>query len=263
VTQRLSDYQSRFANIAIDREDGILQLRLHTDGGSLRWGAEPMRELQECFAAIADDLDNRVVIVTGTGDEFNGPKGSPETFPRATARGWEFSHWNVRRLLGNLLDIEAPVISAINGPVWRHCETPLLSDVVLASETAQFADTGHFVNGLVPGDGMNLVLPLLMGTTRARYFMLTGQVIDATEAQSLGLVNEVLPPDQLLPRAWELAREFCRRSPLALRYTRVCFTYPIKQYLLTHHGYGIMLEGMAAIADAGSAVGGYELGPRG
>ena len=73
----------------VERSDGILLLRLHTDGGSLRWGAEPVRELQEAFAAVAADPGNRVVILTGTGDEFNGPKGSPDTFPRTTARGWE------------------------------------------------------------------------------------------------------------------------------------------------------------------------------
>src|SRR4051794_19894626 len=216
-------YADRFETIRFERRDGILQMTLHTDGGPLRWGAAPVVDLQQAFAAVAADTDNRVVILTGTGDEFNGPKGSPETFPIATARGWEFSHWNVRKLLWNLLDIECPMIAAINGPVWRHCETPLLCDIVLAAGHTQFQDSGHYVNGLVPGDGMQIVLPMLLGTTRARYFMLAGQVIDAAPALALGMVWEVLPPDRLVPRAGERAEQLTRQSPMVAKYTKVAF----------------------------------------
>jgi enoyl-CoA hydratase/carnithine racemase len=255
-------YADRFETIRMQRRDGILQLTLHTDGGPLRWGAGPARDLQEAFAAVGADPENRVVILTGTGDEFNGPKGSPETFPKATARGWESAHWNVRKLLGNLLDIEALVIAALNGPVWRHAETPFLSDIVLASDTTVVADSGHFVNGLVPGDGMNLVMSLLMGLTRARYFMLTGQELDAATLLDLGLVNEVLPADRVLPRAWELAEQLVVQSPLVTRYTRVAFVHTVRQLLVANHGYGVLLEGMACVDDSQER-GGYVLGERG
>jgi enoyl-CoA hydratase/carnithine racemase len=158
----------------------------------------------------------------------------------------------------NFLNIEAPVITALNGPVYRHCETPLLADIVLASSTTVIQDSGHFVNGLVPGDGMHIVTQLLMGPTRARYFMLTGQEIDAQEALRIGLVNEVLPPDEVLPRAWELARQLSRQSELVLRYTKVAFVHDIKQRILASQGYGALLEGMAAIDDT-SSEGGYQL----
>ncbi len=211
----LDEYRNSFETIRFERDDGILQMTVHTDGDSLRWGAPAVQEMQAAFGAIAADVENRVVIFTGTGEEFNGPKGSPETFPGTTARGWEFAHWNTRKLLLNFLDIEAPVICALNGPVWRHCETPLLSDIVIASETAAIQDSGHFINGLVPGDGMHIVLPYVMGPNRARYFMLTGQVIEAREALELGIFAEVLPPGEVLPRAWELARDLA--APVAPR----------------------------------------------
>lgn len=257
---RLEDYTSKYSNIRFERKDNILQMTLHTEGKSLHWGAEPVVQLKDAFTDVAEDPENRVVILTGTGEEFNGPPGSPATFPGATARGWEAAHWNVRRMLMHLLDIEAPVIAALNGPVWRHCETPLLSDIVLAADTVVIQDSGHFVNGLVPGDGMNLVMPLVMGTIRARYFMLTGQRIDAQTALQWGLVNEVLPREKLLPRAWELARTLTRQSALALRYTRASFTHTIRQLLVANHGYGLMLEGMAAIDDKDRA--GYRLEER-
>src|SRR5690349_17694065 len=115
------NYVDRYTLVRLTRRDGILQITFHTDGGSLRWGAEAISQMQAAFADVADDPENRVVILTGAGDEFNGPKGSPATFPGATPRGWEAAHFNTRRLLRNLLEIEAPVIAAINGPVWRHC----------------------------------------------------------------------------------------------------------------------------------------------
>lgn len=257
----LDHYAERFETIRFERHDGILQMTLHSGGDSLRWGAAPVAELQEAFAMVGADPDNRIVILTGAGAEFNGPKGSPDTFPNTTAKGWEFAHYNTRRLLMNLLDIEAPMITAMNGPAWRHCETPLLSDIVLASTTTVLQDSGHFINGLVPGDGMHLVMTLLMGYNRARYFMLTGQEIDARKALEIGLVNEVLPPEQVLPRAWELARKMNEQSALVLRYTRVAFVHQLRQLLLSGQGYGVLLEGMAAIDDSASR-GGYQLGGR-
>jgi enoyl-CoA hydratase/carnithine racemase len=258
VATSIAEYENRFETIRFERSEGILLVTFHTDGGSLRWGAAPATEMQEAFRAIADDPYNRVVIMTGAGDEFNGPKGSPASLPRASARSWEAAHWNVRRLLMNFLDIEAPVIAALNGPVYRHCETPLLADIVLASSTTIIQDSGHFVNGLIPGDGMHLVTQLVMGTTRARYFMLTGQEITADQALGIGIVNEVLPPEGVLPRAWELAHQLAQKSPLVLRYTKVAFVHDIKQRILASQGYGLLLEGMAAIDDTREGEG-YDL----
>jgi enoyl-CoA hydratase/carnithine racemase len=147
----------------------------------------------------------------------------------------------------NLLNIEVPVIAAINGPAVRHAEIPLLSDIVLASEEATIQDSAHFNGGLVPGDGVHIVFPLLMGTNRGRYFLLTGQVLNASEAKDLGLVSEVLPKDKLLPRAWELARQLRQRPTLMLRYSRVMLTQDLKRRMHDLLGYGLAMEGLAAI----------------
>src|SRR5207245_10440162 len=117
-----------------------------------------------------------------------------------------------------------PVISAINGPAWRHSEIPVLCDILLAAETAQFQVSAHFTSDVVPGDGMHIVYPLLLGMNRGRYFLLTGQTLDAAEALRLGLVAEVLPADKLLARAWELADDLVRKPTLLLRYPRLRFT---------------------------------------
>jgi enoyl-CoA hydratase/carnithine racemase len=85
----------------------------------------------------------------------------------------------------NHLDIEAPMIAAVNGPALIHAELALLCDIVLASETAIFQDLPHFPSGLVPGDGVHVVFPLLLGANRGRYSLLMGQKIPAHEPRTL------------------------------------------------------------------------------
>ena len=94
---------------------------------------------------------------------------------------------------------------------------------------------------------MHIVYPLLLGINRGRYFLLTGQTLDARQAQELGLVAEVLPRQELLPRAWALAEQFAQRPSLVLRYTRVLFTQPLKRQLIDYLGYGLALEGMSVV----------------
>ena len=155
-----------------------------------------------------------------------------------------------KHLLMNLLNIEVPVISAINGPATRHPEIPLLADIVLASADTVIQDSAHFRGGLVPGDGVHVVFPMLMGTARARYFLTTGQSLSAAQALEFGLVNEVLPKDQLLARAWEHAREIMKQPRLVRRYTRLVVTQALKEEMQRQLAYGLALEGLARMKEA-------------
>jgi enoyl-CoA hydratase/carnithine racemase len=257
VVTKFETYRDAYPSIHMERRDGILQLTFHTGDGPLTWGhvGGPHAEFAHAFGDVARDPDNRVVIMTGTGNQFSGPVASKETFPRGDARYWEIIRFNGMQLTMNLLGIEAPVISCINGPALRHAEIALLADIVLAADDAVIQDSAHFPNRTVPGDGVNLFIPLLMGWNRGRYFLLTGQQLSAKEAHDLGLVNEVMPRDKLLPRAWALAEELVKQNPLALRYTRLMLTQPLKNMAQNLLGYGLALEGLAAIDESTGKVG--------
>lgn len=242
-------YSTLYQTIRMRREDGILEAQFHSNGGPLEWGGLAHSEFESGFLDIGRDRDNQVVILTGTGDAFSGPAippgGDADRRP-STPEAWDRTYWQGKHLLGNLLDIEVPVIAAINGPALRHAEIPLLSDIVLASDTATFQDSAHFNGNLVPGDGVHIVFPLLMGLNRGRYFLLTGQTLTALQAQQLGLVNEVMPRADLLPRAWTLARQLLQRPSLRRRYARVLLTHDIKRRMHDLLGYGLALEGLEA-----------------
>ena len=243
--RRLEDYRDRYEHVRLQRTDeGVLTMTLHTKGGPLIWGSGPHEELGYCFADVAADLANQVVIMTGSGDQFIDAMEFPAVDRVAPSRYAQL-YTDASRLLNALLSIEVPVIGAINGPARVHAELGVLSDIVIASDDAVFQDAPHFPSGLVPGDGVHVVWPLLLGPNRGRYFLLTGEEICAVEALRLGVVSEVVPRDALLPRAQALAALLLKQPALTRRYARALLTRRIQRQLFDELGFGLALEGMA------------------
>jgi len=185
----LDDYRDRYPNVSITREDGLLEVRLHTDGGPLAWSAAAHRDLGILFGQIGADRENRVVLLSGTGNVFCDTIDH-ETF--ADLR-WEQIWSEGKRLLQSLVDIEVPVVGVVNGPATIHAELVAISDIVVAADHAVLADKAHFINGAVPSDGVHLIWPHLLGPNRGRHFLLTGRELSAQEAFDLGVVAEVVP----------------------------------------------------------------------
>jgi len=248
-----AEYKDSYKNYKFELSDeGVLFMQCHTDGGPLHWEWSSHDAMADAFADIAGDREIKVVIHTGTGDTYNHSWGRPVTEsgkPLYNAYNdlegvatMDEKAWYGRMLLENLLAVDVPLIAAVNGPCSMHSEVPLLMDVVLASDDAWFQDLSHFPRGMVPGDGQHVVWDALVGPSRARYLLLTGYQLKAQEAREWGVVHEVLPKEQLLDRAWEIAREIAMKPPIAIRNTKHVLTQNLKRAFLNEMDHGLQGE---------------------
>ncbi|NII10813.1 enoyl-CoA hydratase/isomerase family protein [Oleiagrimonas sp. C23AA] len=243
---RFDTYRDQYPNARLTRSpEGVLEIALHTDGGKLIFNGHTHEQFVDLFHDVGSDPDNRVVILTGTGDAFMD-EINPEGFDFFSPRGYDKIYREGKKVLMNLLDIEVPLIAALNGPVLLHSEYALLADIVLATPETVFQDKPHFDFGIVPGDGVNLLWPEVIGSVRGRYFLLTRQRLDAETAKAWGAVNEVVPTDRLLARAHEIASELAKLPPLTSRYTRIALTQKLRRIVDEGAGYGLALEGISA-----------------
>ena len=247
LAPQFTDYKHRYRNIALERDaSGVLLVRFHTAGGAFVWSEESHEELAYCFAEIGADRGNRVIVMTGTGDVWCEVIDFA-SFSLNNPAEWDHTFFDGRKLLASLLDIEVPVISAINGPARIHPEIPVMADIVIASDTALFQDAPHFIGGIVPGDGAHVVWTHVLGPNKGRYFLLTGEELGAQEALARGVVGEVLPQARVLDRALEIAATFAGKTDLALRYSRVVLTQRYKRLMAEGLSLGLGLEALAAI----------------
>src|SRR5580658_3376698 len=250
---RFDIYRDRFSNARMTRsESGVLEVALHTNGGTLVFDGHAHEQFVDLFHNIGSDPDNRVVILTGTGQAFMETI-SPEGFDFFSPLGYDKIFREGKKVLMNILDIEVPLIAALNGPVRLHTEYVLLADIVLATPSTVFQDKPHFEFGIVPGDGVNLLWPEVIGSVRGRYFLLTRQELSSQTAKDWGAVNEIVPSEKLLPRAREIAEDLAQLPPLTTRYTRIALTQKLRRIIDEGVGYGLALEGISAAAVASAS----------
>ncbi|GHB66804.1 enoyl-CoA hydratase [Streptomyces umbrinus] len=188
--------------------------------------------LASVWGTLADDPEARVVVLTGRGRAFSA--GGNFDIMTRVQRDRVFRERNVdeaRRIITGMVRCPLPVIAAVNGPaVGLGCSLALLSDLVLIADDAYLADP-HVQVGLVAGDGGALVLPLLVGLTRAKELLFLGDRVGAEEAVRLGIANRVVPKDKLLDEAMDLAGRLAALPARALRETKRAVNLHLEQAL--------------------------------
>lgn len=199
------EYKEMFKEHAdLKREDGILQVTMQTNGGKMYWSGAAHRAMSQLVRLISLDPKNEVLIWT-----HQGPDWMQDTDPN----GWgtydkeRFDHQYIddTNLIKNMIcDLEIPTIGAMQGPGF-HWDSIVLCDITIAAEDCRWDDF-HFQYGLVPGDGMGMLMQHFLGTKRANYLMYTSRQWDAKQALEWGWINEIVPKGKVLDRAWELAR---------------------------------------------------------
>ncbi|MCX5805488.1 MAG: enoyl-CoA hydratase-related protein [Proteobacteria bacterium] len=179
-----------------------------------------MISLWERYLKEAKQDDSvRVIIVTGNGDTFCSG-GDIKDMAEGKLLSWGMKNFlweGVHRIVLTMEDLDKPVIAAINGAAMgAGMDMALICDLRVCSDRARLAES-YITMGLIPGDGGAYFLPRLVGTSKALELLLTGEMLSASEALDLGIVNRVVPHDLLMEETMKLAEKIANKPPLAVR----------------------------------------------
>ena len=203
-----------YENLIVLREDPIAIVQLNRPKVRNALNLALMKELVEALQLLDQDEDIRCLILTGDEKAFAAGADIREM---AEAGPIEMLQRNTIGLWDRIQTISKPIIAAVSGhAVGGGCELALLCDIIVASETARFAQPEINI-GVIPGAGGTQRLARTLGKHRAMEFILTGRTMQAQEAEAAGLVCRVVPPAACLDEARKLAADICQRSPLAVK----------------------------------------------
>jgi 2-(1,2-epoxy-1,2-dihydrophenyl)acetyl-CoA isomerase len=195
--------------ILFEEQEHIVKITLNNPERKNAFDLETRLELMEVFEKIRDDNAVKAIIMTGAGDAFSsGGDIATMVGEEFTAVGARMRLKRAHRLIRTMLEIEKPIIAAINGAAaGGGISAALACDILIASDRARFLFS--FVKiGVAPDLGSYYLLPLRIGVPRAKELFLTGAVIDAPEAERMGLVNRMVPHNKLMKEAFTLASNF-------------------------------------------------------
>jgi len=215
-----------------ERLDDVLRITIdHPDNPLNAVDGLLHAELARVFRELKREDQARAIVLTGRGRTFSAG-GSFDWFPSLQdATALEHLRRDAKQMIWDLLDVEIPIVAAVNGPaVGLGASLVLLCDVIYMADTASIADP-HVRVGIVAGDGGTAIWPLAVGPARAKQYLLTGDAVEAQEAERLGLVNHVVPTDSLQAEALAFANRLAAGAPLAIRYTKQAVNKLVKDSL--------------------------------
>lgn len=201
-----------YKTLLYEKVDGIGVVTLNRPESLNALNTTVFTELYELFQGIENDAEVRVVIITGSGQKaFVAGSDIVEMQPQ-DSQGINRFVEKVRRASDKIYNLSKPVIAAVNGyALGGGCELAMCCDLRIASENARFGQPEINV-GVIPGGGGTQRLTRLIGMTRAKELLYTGDMIDAKTALSMGLVNKVVPLDSLMNEAKEMAKKLLTKS---------------------------------------------------
>ncbi len=228
----MPDYGS-YQFLKVEKADKLATVTLNRPDALNAVNSELHHELEHIWIDLAEDAEVNAILLTGEGRAFSAGgdvKNMANRWGTDEGKKWALTIGaGGRRLIQNMLEVEQPIIGAINGDAMGlGASIALLCDVIVASETARIADT-HVKVGLVAGDSGAVIWPLLVGPARAKEFLMRGTIITGAEGAKMGLINYAVPQDQVLPKAREIARELADGPTWAIRWTKLSVNKFLKQ----------------------------------
>jgi enoyl-CoA hydratase len=223
----MPDY-SHYETLTIEVQDRVATITLNRPERLNAVNPQMHHELEELFGAIAYDDDVNAIVLTGAGRAFcagGDVKGMDQRVREGSAR---VPLRGAKRLIQQMLEVEQPLIGAVNGDaVGLGATLALFCDIIIAAENARFGDT-HVKVGLVAGDGGAVIWPLLVGVAKAKELLFTGDLIDAREAERIGLINRVVPAGKAYDEALTLAKRLAAGPTRAIRWTKLATNKRLK-----------------------------------
>jgi enoyl-CoA hydratase len=208
---------AEYENVKIEVRDHILILTIDRPKVLNALNAATVDEIYRVFAAARDDDNVRSVIVTGGGEKAFVAGADINELARQTPVSGKETSEHGQMILSFIEHFPKPVIAAINGfALGGGCELALACHIRIASDKAQIG-LPEVTLGIIPGYGGTQRMARLLGKGKALELICTGERVNAAEAEKIGLVNKVVPPDQLMATAEEMAKKMMARGPLAIR----------------------------------------------
>lgn len=237
-------------NLRIETADGVATVALDRPDARNALSREMMEALSRAFAAAQDDGAVRVIVLTGTGKAFSAGGDIAAMQEKIDhPELWDETAAALRRLIFAILDVDKPVLARINGhAVGFGATLALFCDVTFAADDARIGDV-HVAAGLAAGDGGVIIWPQLVGLSRAKEYLLTGDLMTAAEAARLGLINHAVPQDQLDERVYGLARRLADGASESIRATKRLINQPLRELAQAQMDIGLALSAQSNLSD--------------
>ena len=236
-------YREDYQHLVIEKKDGIAVLTINRPESLNSTNFRLHYELSKIWLDVADDPEVRVAVITGAGRAFSAG-GDFDVVEKSMGNLDVVSKTmkEARDIVHNMINCDKPIVSAINGvAVGAGLAVALLADISIASEKARFTD-GHTRLGVAAGDHAAVIWPLLVGMAKAKYYLLTCDMLDAKEAERIGLVSMVLPHDEVMPKAMEVATKLANGAQQAIRWTKHSLNQWLRAAAHTAFDYSLALE---------------------
>jgi enoyl-CoA hydratase/carnithine racemase len=226
------------ANVLYEKKGAIAYVTVNRPKVLNALNTPTWKDLRTAFEDARDDTAIRGVILTGAGNKAFIAGADISELAHVAAFEAEQSSRFGQEVLDLIENLGKPVIAAVNGfALGGGCETAMACTIRIAIETAKFGQP-EVTLGLVPGGGGTQRLPRLVGKGRALHLILSGEMIGAQEAYRIGLVNEIVPPADLITRAEAILRKIASNAPIAVKFALEAANKGME----TSQGEGLLLE---------------------
>jgi enoyl-CoA hydratase len=210
---------SNYNNLIFEKQDNIGVLKINRPKAMNALNTETICELSQIIDEINLNQDIKVLVVTGEGKAFVAGADIVEMKDKTSEEARVFAELGMR-LFRKIELMEKPVIAAVNGfALGGGCELSMSCDIRLAGEKAKFGQPEVGL-GITPGFGGTQRMSRLVGLAKAKELIFTAKMINAAEAEKIGLVNYVVPQEELMDKVMEMAKQIAQNSLMAVKYAK-------------------------------------------